>query len=840
LIDDATTNSTIFVTNRGIVTSVEVDVRINHPRVSDLALHLKSPEGTRVLLAENRGRVTTNGYGGNAAIAVVTNFVERVLDDGFESADRGNFYYSAGAYPTGQRISGWRVESGNVDVVHVGLGLTGSSHTATNGVDLNGTTGGSISTNVTTVAGRNYLLTFAYCKNPDGVTPASVTAAVDVDAQPTLFTYNVANSYADPRWLGTSILVRATSTVTRVVFRSVNPSGGSGGMFIDTVRMDEVELVTNGTLYATFTDDSAKATLPIKFALPPFSETNFTDTNFFISGFENTPGGVYGTNTPFVGWQVLTNSVLVSNNAAFAYSDTNWLVLGTGSVSRVLRTEIGKEYTLQFATRAEPWRRLQLYNTGVNDNRALIPEGAQDPHYFVVTSTVPNVTGPNSYAIPAANRPAQWVGANALSRWISPDPTNNPTTPDGIVVYRTLFDMSGIPTNNARIQGRWTVDNFASIFLNGIYTGNTLPDPSYASFSPFSITNGFRRGTNVLEFVTTNIVGYNGLRVEYTQFPTNVSLGFVQPRNRGVGRVTLQDAYTNTFTALSDMWRMESLTFVARSTNTVLQFDGLVSGVWLDHIQMRDTGRKYYLPEEPLAPLLGEQSFGPWELEVWDSRLGALASGADLISWRLHLTYVRTNPPFGRLTNGTPFIGQVFTNNLAYFTVDVPCDSGLVTNTIMSLTPPGTLDLLFNQDTFPTGSQPGDVVLTANTVSNAVVLDVGTYPLLRAGRYFLAVRNNDPAAVNSYYLRTDIACDAKTLPLILVPSKTSYTASGFVLTWKWLPDATFNVQYATDPAGPWTAFPADVTSTTGEYSFTDPFNTGPGSHRYYRIILIEE
>jgi hypothetical protein len=30
----------------------------------------------------------------------------------------------------------------------------------------------------------------------------------------------------------------------------------------------------------------------------------------------------------------------------------------------------------------------------------------------------------------------------------------------------------------------------------------------------------------------------------------------------------------------------------------------------------------YYLPEEPLTPLFGENAFGDWKLEIWDSRLG--------------------------------------------------------------------------------------------------------------------------------------------------------------------------------------------------------------------------
>ena len=83
-IDDATTNSTLFVTNRGLVAGVEVDVRIDHPRVADLSIHLTGPTGVRTLLTENRGRDTTAGYGWTVSNIMVTNFGARVLDNSFE------------------------------------------------------------------------------------------------------------------------------------------------------------------------------------------------------------------------------------------------------------------------------------------------------------------------------------------------------------------------------------------------------------------------------------------------------------------------------------------------------------------------------------------------------------------------------------------------------------------------------------------------------------------------------------------------------------------------------------------------------------------------------------
>jgi len=63
ILDDAVTYSTIFVTNANQIVSTEVGLRVDHPRVSDMVFHLVSPSGTRVLLCENRGALTTNGMG---------------------------------------------------------------------------------------------------------------------------------------------------------------------------------------------------------------------------------------------------------------------------------------------------------------------------------------------------------------------------------------------------------------------------------------------------------------------------------------------------------------------------------------------------------------------------------------------------------------------------------------------------------------------------------------------------------------------------------------------------------------------------------------------------------
>jgi subtilisin-like proprotein convertase family protein len=60
ILDDAVTTDNIYVTADQAISSVDVGLRVDHPRVSDLVFHLISPDGTRVLLVENRGGATAN------------------------------------------------------------------------------------------------------------------------------------------------------------------------------------------------------------------------------------------------------------------------------------------------------------------------------------------------------------------------------------------------------------------------------------------------------------------------------------------------------------------------------------------------------------------------------------------------------------------------------------------------------------------------------------------------------------------------------------------------------------------------------------------------------------
>ena len=131
VLDDARTNAFITITNHGVVEMIEVGVRIDHARASDLVLHLISPDGTRLLLAESRGWTNTLGYGASVT-NYFTNTVATVLDDGFENAPRGF------GFTNGTILSGWQVDAGDVDILWPGQGFIGVPHTGLQCIDMQG------------------------------------------------------------------------------------------------------------------------------------------------------------------------------------------------------------------------------------------------------------------------------------------------------------------------------------------------------------------------------------------------------------------------------------------------------------------------------------------------------------------------------------------------------------------------------------------------------------------------------------------------------------------------------------------------------------------------------
>ena len=117
--DDAVTDYYITNNFHNIISSVNVGLLIQDPRASDLAITLVSPNGTRILLFENRGGASTAGIG---TFGMSTNVaMQAFFTNNFDLAP-------VGLYATGAVFQGWSVVSNMVDVLDDFTCLCQSNH----------------------------------------------------------------------------------------------------------------------------------------------------------------------------------------------------------------------------------------------------------------------------------------------------------------------------------------------------------------------------------------------------------------------------------------------------------------------------------------------------------------------------------------------------------------------------------------------------------------------------------------------------------------------------------------------------------------------------------------
>jgi subtilisin family serine protease/subtilisin-like proprotein convertase family protein len=350
LLDDAITSTSIVVTNNRNVADVQVGVRVNHARASDLVFHLVSPQGTRILLSENRGQDNTVGYGLGSGMSTnaITNVVATVMEDGFENATE------ALNVPAGSFVSGWHVDQDNIDVLGPNLfPALGLAHSGAKYIDIQGNSPGIISTNINTTPGTPYRLSFAYTLNPESPGPAS--ANINVNGSTLLnILAPVDNALGNLNWKTTSVVFTASTLLTKIEVASAAVSHPFHGVFFDTFKVEELS-ITTPLLYTIFTENTNLTTTPIKFGIAPFASTNGLSTNLvYTNSFEAIRPDDYCAVTNFGAWQLYSNHVTVVNNVLESHTGANYLKLNNGQVLLTLPTSPGKRYQLQHVFRRDP------------------------------------------------------------------------------------------------------------------------------------------------------------------------------------------------------------------------------------------------------------------------------------------------------------------------------------------------------------------------------------------------------------------------------------------------------------------------------------------------------
>lgn len=131
-----------------------------------------------------------------------------------------------------------------------------------------------------------------------------------------------------------------------------------------------------------------------------------------------------------------------------------------------------------------------LYNTGIDVGGGQKPDGKPEDHYRV------NGSQGTTYQHPAWAAPAD-------AHWIAALPGGQFTVNPG--TYTLTFDLTGLDPKTARISGRFSGDDGATVSLNDGPVVATALD--YSQLTSFEITSGFKPGINVLTFVVTDSGG---------------------------------------------------------------------------------------------------------------------------------------------------------------------------------------------------------------------------------------------------------------------------------------------------------------------------------------------
>ncbi len=229
-------------------------------------------------------------------------------------------------------------------------------------------------------------------------------------------------------------------------------------------------VITKNITYAVFSENTNLATIPIKFAVPPFGGgTPFIQgSNVIQSSFEGIPAMDYAPGSTVDGWTVLannsispaaTNAVKVVTVPQLADTGTNVLALHQGAIARILPTIAGRRYTLTFANHGRPslnpvswWKAEGNGLDSADGNDGMLESGLSFASGEVGQAF--SFNGTNQYLLVADAPNLRFKNSMTAEAWIEPDtikPVFNPIigkwdgVPQNQIAYSFALNPSGVP-----------------------------------------------------------------------------------------------------------------------------------------------------------------------------------------------------------------------------------------------------------------------------------------------------------------------------------------------------------------------------------------------------------
>lgn len=417
----------------------------------------------------------------------------------------------------------------------------------------------------------------------------------------------------------------------------------------------------------------------------------------------------------------------------------------------------------------------------------------------------------------------------------------------GIVTNRA-YAVFGDNTNGVYVPIKFAEPPYVSRAFPATIVSNNWDTVAQADYTvgTNNLVDGWEVLTNVVSVVPTGTVEAQALDLRngrlLRRFDLNIgqqySFSFTTrtspvATNAASAEVYVDDVMTRLVQGTPD-WVTNRVNFVAANSRTPIELRALQpdvadtnfpSGIEIGRVWLDQSGTALvYQPEEPIRPILGTPGTGDWRLQLTDARGDQVG---ELLDWQLRFTFMPTNAPAAKLTNGVTYITNLVGGETRYFIVDVPLEADRATNILNNISG-GPLSLWYSDSGVPDGSEEGDVLLAApvNAGEQSInVINTNLPPLLPRGqRYYLGVRGLDTASSNVFSIRVDF--DIKITPLTnAIAFRT--TNSG----------TTFNEYYSFDVSSNnvlgVTFALTDLTADLDLFVSRAPALPGPGGYDYF-------
>jgi subtilisin-like proprotein convertase family protein len=682
IFDDTLTNgfsSRIFVPSARNVTSVRVGVRVKHERPSDLALHLLSPRGSRVLLAENRNvlgaglllKADGYGLGTNAGEYAYTTFSDNTNVAFTPMKFATNLNFVEFIRPVLIATNYLRDLTNGVDQLFTGAAIQGSS------LFLSG-----ITRNTPQLGDDGIMARFDLPMQSDDPPAWSLNWPANSATQNPDFFNGLAATIDGVYGVGGSLdrtfdFVPPQESKANVVKFLLD--GQPGGGFAGAVYDNQVPFFPHVFPYGGLESNNAVAATieggfqPVLYVTGDAQENAGNLGRLFVARVEDF--GFFAF-TPWVTNDVTTNGVT-------AFSSGRAITVYKGFIYVAGRTDDSgspQAYFLKFDTNGAP----VFAPTAIGANA----------QYNGICGFADHI-----YTVGSANGLAGASADALISKW----------TTSGTLVWSRTYDLG----NNEDI----------------LHAVVGVGDRLYAVGSSVQSGNA--------DMLLLEVDQTAGDIITTTYFDAGRGLD-------DVARAVVSDGF--------DL-------YVAGAGRRSTNFNDS------DAMVLRYRIKNDMLPEEPLSALVGERASGNWYLEAWDTRVGAAATQACVLSWQLQLQLAPTGGVATPLLHQTPVSGSARGGGWRHFVVHAPFTATKATLTLTNTTPGGggNLALVFNQTGLPNGTNPPNYVIASGSGNLMAMLDLATIPTLIPGqRFYLGVTNVPPNQTNDFDLNVEFDSTATT------------------------------------------------------------------------------